>query len=43
VQEKTENEELLFSERESFETILVTNTQTNYVHSKSKWSDVAWS
>jgi hypothetical protein len=41
--EKTKNEELLVSERESFETILATNIQTNYVHSKSKWSDVAWS
>jgi hypothetical protein len=41
--EKKEVEELLVSERESFETILTTNVQTNYVHSKSKWSDVAWS
>lgn len=40
--EKTQQDELSIAERSTYESILTINTQTDYVNSKSKWSEVAW-
>jgi hypothetical protein len=40
--QKKEEDLLVATERKAFESMLALNPQTDFIHTKSKWSEVAW-